>query len=88
MKGRSVVNLHTVVDKGSQWGLCESQKRIHLNKYKELNFTLIYVATSARQDTEQIRIEAQQMGISVIGRVDLLSMIERVSVSDSMNFES
>lgn len=87
-KGQRLVSLHTENDMGSGWGFYEAQKRAHLDMCKELNLTLIYVATGSRQDTEQLRSEAQQMGISVISQDDLLSKNEKDSVSDTLAFES
>lgn len=87
-KGQRLVSLHTDVDEGSEWGFYEAERRAHLDMCKELNFTLIYVATGSRQDTEQLRSEAQHMGISVISKVDLLSKIEKQSDFDTLAFES
>lgn len=82
------MNLHTEDDTGSEWGFYEAQRRTHLDMCKKLNLTLIYMATGSRQDTEQFRREAQQVGISVFSKVDLLSKIAKDSVSDTLGFES
>ncbi|KAJ4409220.1 hypothetical protein N0V82_009493 [Gnomoniopsis sp. IMI 355080] len=82
------MHLRTEVDIGGDWESYKEQATTHLAMCKKLNLSLIYVAGGNQEHIEQFAIEAQQSGISVISKLDLLASGEEQAVFDASAFES
>lgn len=82
------MHLRTEADVGEAWGSYVAQTTAHLDMCKKLNLSLIYVATGNQKDIVRFANEAQQVGLSVISKLDLLSSIEEQASFQASAYES